>query len=349
MKVLFNTSRGSFGKMGGGEVQMLETKKELEKKGHKVEILEMDGYDTKFSGFDLFHNFNIHRDNFELVKKAKEAGLPVAVSTIYWPSLESAFLWNQGFGRVKAVASELSKRLDFFGLTKVRRLVWMADVLLPNSLAEAAALEKLFGVSPKKILVVPNGVDKRFAAARPDAFEKRFGLQDFVLYVGRIEPRKNVLSLIRAMKGIDRKLVVIGKATPESEEYEKKCKAEAGGNVLFIEPLPHESELLESAYAACSVFCLPSWYETPGLAALEAGLAGAKLVVTGKGCTKEYFGEMAWYVDPASVSDIREKVSKALHRRKDSLMKDCILRNFLWDNAARETEKAYEKALGGFL
>jgi len=347
MKILFNTSRGSFGKMGGGEIQMLETRKELEKKGHKVDILEMKGYDTKLSDFDLFHNFNIHRDNFALIQKAKAAGLPVAVSTIYWPSLENAFLWNQGIGKVKAVAAELSKRLDFFGLTKVKRMIRMADVLLPNSLAEASALERVFGASPKKIFVVPNGVDKRFANAKPDAFEKKFGAKDFVLYVGRIEPRKNVLSLIRAVKGVDCRLVVVGKATPESEDYGRKCKAEAGGNVLFVDPLPHESGLLESAYAACSVFCLPSWYETPGLAALEAGLAGAKVVVTEKGCTREYFGDRASYVNPASVSDIREKVSKALGRERDDSLKGHILQNFLWENAAIATEKAYKSLKGG--
>ena len=346
MKVLFNTSRGSFGKMGGGEVQMLETRKELERKGHKVEILEMKGYGTAFSGFDLFHNFNIHRDNFSLVKKAKDEGLPVAVSTIYWPSLGSAFLWNQGFGRVKAVAAELSKRLDFFGITNVKRIVRMADVLLPNSLAEASALERVFGVSQKKIFVVPNGVDKRFAKARPDDFESKFGLRDFVLYVGRIEPRKNVLSLIRAMGKIDRKLVVIGKETPESLAYGRKCREEAGDNVLFLKPLPHESGLLGSAYAACSVFCLPSWYETPGLAALEAGLAGAKVVVTDRGATKEYFGDNALYVDPSKVVDIREKIEKSLASGGSPGLQRHIEKKFLWKSAAEETEKAYASILG---
>jgi len=347
MHIMFNTSPGSFGKIGGGEIQLLETKKELERLGHKVEILEMKGYDTDFSDFDLFHNFNIHRDNFALVQKAKNAGLPVAVSTIYWPSLENAFIWNQGFGRVRAVAAELSKRLDFFGLTKVKRIVKFADILLPNSLAEASALERVFGVSREKVFVVPNGVDKRFSKARPDAFERKFGLRDFVLYVGRIEPRKNVLALIRAMGGIDRKLVIIGKATPESRAYEIRCRQEAGKNVVFAGALPHESLMLESAYAACSVCCLPSWYETPGLAALEAGLAGANIVVTGKGCTREYFGKFAEYVNPAVVSDIGKKIGKALLKERDDFLRRHILQHFLWANAAVATEKAYISLGGG--
>ena len=68
-----------------------------------------------------------------------------------------------------------------------------------------------------------------------------------------------------------------------------KCVKEAGSNVKFLGDLDHSSDMLRSAYAACDVFVLPGWFETPGLAALEAALAGAKVVATKGGSTKEYF------------------------------------------------------------
>ena len=111
-KILFNTSPGSFKTPGGGEVLLLKTKKGLEKLGFEVKILEEQGYGIDFSEFDLFHNFNIHQDNYRFVMQAKKAGIPVAVSTIYWPSLKSAVRWNKGVkGKAKAVAAELAKRI----------------------------------------------------------------------------------------------------------------------------------------------------------------------------------------------------------------------------------------------
>ncbi len=343
-KILFNTSPGSFKSPGGGEIQLLETKKELENLGFEVKILEEQDYAVDFSEFDLFHNFNIHRDNYPFVMQAEKAGIPIAVSTIYWPSLKSAILWNKGVkGKGKAVAAELAKRI---GISKAKQIVRTADVLLPNSKAEANVLKKIFHADERKIHIVRNGVDARFAKAKPEVFEKRFGLKNFVLYVGRIEERKNVLSLIKAMKGVNEKLVIIGGPTSNSSEYYKKCLEVAGKDVVFLKPMLHNDELLSSAYAACRVFALPSWYETPGLAALEAGLAGADIIITQEGCTKEYFENYALYVNPGRISDIREKIEKILVSGSKSGLRKHIEKKFLWKAAAKQTAAAYASILG---
>jgi len=200
-------------------------------------------------------------------------------------------------------------------------------------------------VPAEKISIVYNGVEKRFKAAKPGLFQAKHGLKDFVLYVGRVEERKNVLSLIRAMKGIDAKLVVIGGAKAGSEAYFEQCKKEAGKNTVFLAKIPHDSKMLASAYAACKVFALPSWYETPGLAALEAGLAGANIVITREGSTREYFSNKAAYVNPNSVQDIREKVGQQLQKPKSQALIERIEKNFLWQNTAEQTKAAYEKIL----
>ena len=347
LNVLFNTSPGSFGNWGGGEIQLLETKRELEKMGHKVTIWEEENYEVDLSEFDVFHNFNIHRVNLEFVSQAKKAGLPVAVSTIYWPGLKSILKWDRGVKvKAKNVAAELARTVRIPGLNKAGEIIKKADILLPNSETEAAILKKQFGVDKGKIQVVPNGVDKRFASAKPGPFEKEFGLKDFVLYVGRIEERKNVLSLVKAMNGVDATLVVVGKAKQGSECYLRKCKEAASDNIKFLDPIPHKSKLLEGAYAACKVFCLPSWYETPGLAALEACLAGANIVVTQEGCAREYFGEFALYVNPASVENIKAKILEAIGKQGPKGLSEHIIKNFLWKNAAEKTATAYEKILG---
>ena len=69
--------------------------------------------------------------------------------------------------------------------------------------------------------------------------------------------------------------------------------------------------MLASAYAAARVLALPSWFETPGLAALEAALAGCAVVVTPFGCTREYFGDRVEYARPDRPAEIGRAILRA--------------------------------------
>jgi glycosyltransferase involved in cell wall biosynthesis len=104
--------------------------------------------------------------------------------------------------------------------------------------------------------------------------------------------------------------------------------------------------MLASAYAACDVFALPSLFETPGIAALEAGLAGAKIAITPFGGTKDYFGPLADYTDPYSVDSIRRGIRNALNRKKDSALREHIKKEFLWSRVAEKTKAVYQSVLG---
>ncbi len=344
-RVLYGCSPHAFKDKGGGEVLLLKSKRYIERLGFNVEVFNGQA----FAGFELFHNFNVHRDCFSTVKNANRAGLKVVISPVYWPSLRYVLLSGKPFAeKAKAVAAGLLNRLDVFGTVSAKKMLAMANVVTPSSLAEAAMLESMFKVPTRKIWVVHNGVEERFSKGKAQMFEEKFGLKVFALFVGRIEERKNLLSLVRAMKGTGKKLVVIGNVKHGSQAYFDKCKKEAGNNVLFLPGLPHDSKMLESAYAACRAFVLPSWYETPGLAALEAGLAKANIVVTREGPTKEYFAGFASYVNPASVADIREKVLVEMQKPKSNALSRHIGKNFLWQNTAKETKQAYERAMETF-
>ena len=344
IKVLYGASPNAFKSKGGGEVLLLKTKQYTE--DFSFEIKVFDGTQN-FSDFNIFHNFNVHRDCFENIKKAKEAGLKIVISPVYWPSLPYALFWNKPIiDKAKLLAVELINKLDFLKISKVKKMLNMADVVTPSSEAEAKIMKNTLNVLGEKILIIHNGVEQRFLSGQAEEFQHKFGMKDFILYVGRIEERKNVLNLIRAVRGMEEKLVIIGDTKIGSEKYYKKCKQEAGNNVVFLPGLEHDGKMLESAYAACHTFVLPSWYETPGLAALEAGLADANIVVTKEGCTKEYFSGYASYVNPNSVKDIREKIKVEMEKPKSKGLSRHIEQNFLWENTANETRNAYKKALG---
>ena len=102
---------------------------------------------------------------------------------------------------------------------------------------------------------------------------------------------------------------------------------------------------LASAYAAAEVLVLPAYYETPGLAALEAAMAGAKICITRHGGTTEYFGDMADYLEPSDQASIRNALRSALNRSADNRLRDHVRSHYLWSHAGQRLLTAYERTL----
>ncbi len=93
---------------------------------------------------------------------------------------------------------------------------------------------------------------------------------------------------------------------------------------------------------------LPSWFETTGLSSLEAAAMGCNLVITRKGDTEEYFGDMAYYCEPDDISSIREAVLNAYSAPKNPKLKDHILENYTWNKTAEQTLNAYKTVLNTY-
>jgi glycosyltransferase involved in cell wall biosynthesis len=292
--------------------------------------------------YDLVHLFAANIGTYHLAREIHVLDIPLVVSPIIYS------LHSPSYIRTVLKGTRL--------LQKVGRGIWTdyalaADIcswskcVLPNTRDEALILEKGLGVAQPKISVIPNGVDERFANADPSLFEEKYGLREFILNVGHTgHRRKNVLTLIKALGKIDHPSVIIGRIIAGS--YGDACVREAAKHkqILLIDGLENESDLLASAYAACDTFILPSLFETPGIAALEAGLAGAKIVITPHGGTKEYFGTMAKYVDPYSVDSIRNGIIASLQSEKSTMLREHIRKEFLWPRVAEKTAVAYKKA-----
>ena len=294
---------------------------------------------------DLFHIFAANIGTYHLAREIHALGIPLVVSPIIYSLHSNAFV------RRSLVVTRFLQRIgkgiwsDYALTSDTCR--W-ASAILPNSQDEANLLVEGLGVEKSKVHVIPNGVEDRFAHADPGTFVKKYGVKDFILNVGHIgHERKNVLSLIKALGGIDHPSVIIGRIIRSS--YGDACVREAARykQILLIDGLDHESDLLASAYAASDVFVLPSLFETPGIAALEAALSGAKIVITEKGGAREYFGTMAGYVDSQSVESIREGIVRSLGAAKDDRLKEHVRREFLWPIVAGKTATVYRHVLDG--
>lgn len=329
---------------GGGEVQLQKTKEYLEHLG--LEIKLFDTWHHKLQEFDILHTFGSVKDCLPMMEEARRKGVKNVLSSICWYSWKSAWgTYTNPKARTVSMVRHGAKVFLPFLPSRRKRMFEIADAVLPNSHSEAGQLVRFFGVSKNKIHVVPNGVDERFTKADPAAFIEKYKLKDFILCAGRIEPRKNQLNAVRALRGIGRPVVFIGGPVPAYQDYYEACRREAGPDVHFLGQFDHGSELLMSAYAACGVFLLATWLETPGLAALEAALAGAKIVITQEGATREYFGHHAVYVNPADAGDIRAGTLKAISKTKDASLQDHVKRRYLWTETAKLTLEAYRRVL----
>ncbi|MBP6672810.1 MAG: glycosyltransferase family 4 protein, partial [Bacteroidetes bacterium] len=297
---------------------------------------------SKGSG-DLVHLFSANLGTFHLASVLNNFSIPFVASSIFFTQHSASYIRNiLAFSRtLKKFKSGLWTNYDY-----TQQICQWSKAVLPNTVDEGKLIEEGMNISGKKIRVVPNGVEPRFEFGDPSLFKKKYGIENFILNVGHIGPaRKNVLQLIRALKLIDHPAVIIGKVsdTPDG----KRCIEEArqSKNITIIEGLANDSEMLASAYAASSVFALPSLFETPGIAALEAALAGSRIVITPHGGTKDYFGTMAEYVEPDSVESIRSGIIRALNAPRTSALQNHVKQEFLWSNVAKKTLAVYQSVL----
>ena len=329
---------------GGAAVQLAQTARHLPEYGVEV------GYFDPWRRYapddaDLVHIFGAYMATYDLADRLADLGWPLAVSTIFFTRRSPRFV------RTVRRFEALSKRFvggiwTDYGVAS--RICARAAAVLPNTSEEAHLVEAGFGVPGERITIIPNGVEDHFQTATPDLFRETYGLEDIILCVANIgSVRKNVLGLIEALAEIDHPAVIIGKVF--DNEYARRCLAAAERNprLRIIDGLPHDSPLLASAYAASAVFALPAFFETPGIAALEAALAGARVVITPHGGTRDYFRDQAVYAEPTSVTAIRDAIREALATREDNGLRERVWREYRWTRVAERTAAVYRRIVDG--
>lgn len=341
MKVIF----GSFSAItllgGGVEVQMRCLARELQQLGTKVELFN-PWKRYRLEDYDLFHLFGSHVGTYHLGRAVHSVGMKLLLTPVFYsrhaPARVAALL---------SVAKRLRSRGGFWTEHMFcKELCDMAVRVLPNTIEEMEMLSRAFGIHRERMFELPNGVEERFADARPDEFFSKYGLKDFLLYVGHIGwGRKNVLPMLEVMRDLSRPTVLIGPVI--RNDYGRRCLeiVNDSPNMTLIPGLPSDSSLLASAYAACDTLILPSFYETPGLAALEAGLAGAKVCITKYGGTTEYFSDFATYLDPHSRESIRGAIVTATGKPRDGSLRERIAGNYLWRHAGKRLHDAYSQTI----
>jgi glycosyltransferase involved in cell wall biosynthesis len=242
----------------------------------------------------------------------------------------------------------------------IRLAARKADRILTVSDASKRDILHYTGVAPEKVVVVPNGLDARFAAV-PDAeaverVRQRFQLDHpFVLYVGNIKPHKNLPRLIAAFAAMRAdgpeglKLVVIGDETSRHPGLRQAVhRHRLDKHVRFFGFQP--AATLVVFYRLARAFVFPSLYEGFGLPPLEAMANEAPVVTSNVSSLPEVAGGAALLVDPYDVASIADGIRRAV--TDEALRQELIARGrirareFSWARAAADTLRVYRQVLG---
>lgn len=240
----------------------------------------------------------------------------------------------------------------------VPRSIRRAKKIIAVSEATKRDLKQLFHVADRKIRVVYEGFTRERPGKPVVDVQNKYGLGDkIILFVGTIEPRKNLPGVIRGFASVAnlpsmRKVELVLAGAP-GWKYGEVIKAirdvRLGHRVRYLGYIPHSDkvQLLERAMA----FVFPSLYEGFGLPVLEAMSLGTPVITSNVSSLPEVAGTAAVFVNPKKSREIglamARLVGNANLRKRLSSEGQRRAAMFTWDGAARETLQVYKEVLGG--
>ncbi len=348
-RVLLQSRPNVFVQRGGDTVVLERFAEGLTQRGYEVQI-DVDGACSP-SDFDILHIFNFATPQLTLhqANEARRCNTPYVVTSLYEETAEfhaqSHYVAGRLVDYVSAGQQPGSFSISYRELSavpnapkfEVQDLARHASAILPNGSSEGSAIRRDFPYAGP-IRVVPVGIDP-IQNVSPELFTTAFGIKDFILCVGRIESRKNQLMLLKALEDVDCPVVLVGGGFSYQPEYDQAVRAfRRKGQTLILGRL--EDEMLASAYAACRIHALPSWFELPGLVTLEAAARGKNVVVTRTGTTHDYIGDAGFYCLPWDADSIKSAVYAAYHAPvQEGLVEQAT--QYTWDSAVDCLDKIY--------
>lgn len=367
MRVLLQGRIDLLDHVGGDTTTITGIKNATCQQGVDVDI-NTDNID-KFDRYDLIHLFGIMRihDLYPHFLQAKKYHKKIIVTPIYedlsyldkygrigWERFVAKTLPNDLKELAKGLlrgAEDLAQLKSVFLQLIVpyskqqKNLLTSVDHIIATSDGEKNDLIKNFALSKSKFSVIPICIKKETHQVSKDLFVNKYGLTNFILSVGRIEPKKNQLNLLKALKDTEMPVLFVGRASYYHKSYVNNFLKQLRNipNAKYLGYL--DKKMLLSAYAAAKVHVLPSWFEVLGITSLEAAMNGCNIVTTDKGYAKEYFKDFAWYCNPQYPESIRRSVFQAYSQPTKKDLKTLIVEKYTWDKIIPKILEVYKRVL----
>lgn len=261
-----------------------------------------------------------------------------------------------------------------YALNQQKRALKNVSAILTDSLSSKKDLVSLLGLSPEKVFVTYLAADPIYAekpteTAQKKVQEKYHLPERFILYVGGVNPNKNLLKLVHAAAKLNIPLVLVGseftrqpvktfsikkilglqKVHPEVGEF-IKLKSFIEGNTLFLTPGFVPTDDLATTYRLASVYCQPSLYEGFGLPVLEAMSAGCLLASSNAGSLPEIYPHGTITFDPENETEMEQAIASALtlspkERKEKIKIASEKAKEFTREKTAAATIEVYETVL----
>jgi len=296
---------------------------------------------------ELIFKFGAKKINPDIYHETNYVLLPYSgkqVVTVFDMSIKR-FPETHPAGRVKFFNEYFDKRIP------------NANHILSISEFTKNELVEIMGISPDKITVTPLAQPENFYApsnSQIEQFKKEKQLPDnYFLYLGNIEPRKNLISLIHAYKNFSEskhniKLILAGEQTWLSEPVIQEIKNLNLENSVFLPGYLDENDL-PLWYGSALAFVYPSKYEGFGLPVIEAMAAGTPVITSNISSLPEVAGDAAVLISPddidawansmatiANSSEMRERyINSGITRASE----------FSWEKCAKMTYDVYTKVV----
>lgn len=228
-----------------------------------------------------------------------------------------------------------------------------ADRLIAVSESTKRDLVKIYKANPAKITVVLEGVDPEYFDA-PDIslqteLKQKFDIAgDYLYYIGSLEPRKNVVAIMRGLsylkqQGFDNIKLVIsgGKGWLNEEIFAEVEKLNLVSDIIFTGPVTEAEKMAWLKGAKAFVF--PSFYEGFGLPVLEAMASGCPVITSNTSSLPEVTGDTALLINPENQAELNQALEKLISNPElsSTLSKQAVQRahQFTWDQTATTTLK----------
>ncbi len=245
----------------------------------------------------------------------------------------------------------------YFGLAMKRGAEKAARVIAVSK-CTAVDIARDLGLDKSGIRVIYPGIDEIFSkGANQEQMQEvrsRYHLPErYILYVGNIEPKKNIATLLQMykslrLKSFDHKLVVVGKRSWGSGSELSEIKRLISTNDVVF-PGYVSREELRSIYTMADVFIFPSLYEGFGFPPLEAMACGTAVVASDRGSLEETLGDAAFIVEPLDAVCLLDAVHSLIadQELREKYMQLGTERSklFSWEKASRETLGVYEEVI----
>ena len=241
-------------------------------------------------------------------------------------------------------------------LKKFKYACKIADLIIAVSKQTANDIQEFFGIDKSGIEVIYQGCNpvfsKEFDDSEKEGIRIKYGFpESYILYVGSIEERKNLLSLIKAINigKIKLPLVVIGGKTKYFKRIKKFIDQNKIEEIYFLETILNED--LPAIYQLAEVFIYPSVFEGFGIPIIEALYSKTPVITSKNGCFPEAGGPSSVYVDPNNIEEMAEAIKKVI---EDSELRQRMIKNgfeyaqnFNDDKVAKNIINSYQKVLKG--